>query len=238
MLEFGSWGCWILDLGDFGFWILEILGSPGDLTLGNLVTVPGGQRLESSLVCLSKPPQNQLYLIELEQERKLSFRKERRRKQRLYVTQFGQTYMNLHGTFMALSPCHSHGTFVSLSWQIRTWPQRKAPEKCTESAMKISWNCLGSHVRGCRQSAMNLPWICYALSWHFQPNRARNSFMPFSWRMNGIFMALSPKNYFKIVISVLSCLCLSICRQCFSSFDIMFIDAFSSWSKLLWFSLI
>ena len=74
MLEFGSWGCWILDLGDFGFW--RFWGGPGDLTLGNLVTVPGGQRLESSLVCLWEPPQNQLYLIELEQERKLSFRNE------------------------------------------------------------------------------------------------------------------------------------------------------------------
>jgi len=27
------------------------------------------------------------------------------------------------------------------------------------------------------------------------------------------FSALSPKNYFKIVMIVLSCLCLSICRQ-------------------------
>ena len=48
-----------------------------------------------------------------------------------------------------------------------------------------------------------------------------------------IFMALSAKNYFKIVIIVLSCLCLSICRQrIFSSFDIIFIDGFSGsgWS--------
>ena len=46
-------------------------------------------------------------------------------------------------------------------------------------------------------------------------------------------MALSAKNYFKIVIIVLSCLCLSICRQrIFSSFDIIFIDGFSGsgWS--------
>ena len=52
----------------------------------------GGQRLESPLVCLWGPLQNQLYLIELEQERKLSFRKERRRTQRLYVTQFGADF--------------------------------------------------------------------------------------------------------------------------------------------------
>ena len=70
-----------------------------------------------------------------------------------------------------------------------------------------------------------------ALSWHFQPNRAPNSFIPFTWLIHGIFMALSAKNYFEIVIIVLSCLCLSICRQrMFSSFDIIFIDAFSSWS--------
>ena len=36
-----------MDFGDFGFW-----GGPGDVPLGNLVTVPGGQRLESPLVRL------------------------------------------------------------------------------------------------------------------------------------------------------------------------------------------
>ena len=77
----GFWGFWILDFGDvgdfgfwllgfWGFWILGILGilgfwgGPGDVPLGNLVTVPGGQRLESTLVCLWGPLQNQLYLIE------------------------------------------------------------------------------------------------------------------------------------------------------------------------------
>ena len=40
--------------------------------LGNLVTVPGGQRLESPLVCLWGPLQNQLYLIELGQGSKLN----------------------------------------------------------------------------------------------------------------------------------------------------------------------
>ena len=53
--DFGFWGFWILGL--WGFWILGILdfgfwGDPGDVPLGNLVTVPGGQRLESPLVCL------------------------------------------------------------------------------------------------------------------------------------------------------------------------------------------
>ena len=76
--DFGFWGFWILDfrdfgilgildfgdLGDFGFWILGFWGGPGDVPLGNLVTVPGGQRLESPLVCLWGPLQNQLYLIE------------------------------------------------------------------------------------------------------------------------------------------------------------------------------
>ena len=58
ILDFGFGGFWILDLGDFGFWILGILdfgfccfwcfwGGPGDVPLGNLVTVLGGQRLES-----------------------------------------------------------------------------------------------------------------------------------------------------------------------------------------------
>ena len=68
----GFWGFWIL--GFWGFWILGILGfrgGPGDVPLGDLVTVPGGQRLES-LVCLWGPLQNQLYLIELGQESKLS----------------------------------------------------------------------------------------------------------------------------------------------------------------------
>ena len=80
-----------------------------------------------------------------------------------------------------------------------------------------------------------------ALSWHFQPNRAPNSFMPFTWLIHGIFMALSAKNYFEIVISVLSCLCLSIYRpRIFSSFDIIFIDGFSGsgWSIFCVFSLI
>ena len=73
ILDFGFW-----DLGDFGFWgfwgfwILGFWGGPGDVPLGNLVTVPGGQRLESTLVCLWGPLQNQLYLIELGQGSKLN----------------------------------------------------------------------------------------------------------------------------------------------------------------------
>ena len=80
ILDFGFWGFWILDFGilgildfgDLGFWILGFWGGPGDVPLGNLVTVPGGQRLESPLVCLSGPLQNQLYLIELGQGSKLN----------------------------------------------------------------------------------------------------------------------------------------------------------------------
>ena len=99
VLDFGFWGFWILDLGDFGFWgfwgyrildfrilgildfgdfgdfgfwILGFWGCPGDVPLGNLVTVPGGQRLESPLVCLWGPLQNQLYLIELGQGSKMN----------------------------------------------------------------------------------------------------------------------------------------------------------------------
>ena len=70
--DFGFWGFWIWDFGDFGFWILGFWGGPGDVPLGNLVTVPGGQRLESRLVCLWGPLQNQLYRIELGQGRKLN----------------------------------------------------------------------------------------------------------------------------------------------------------------------
>ena len=64
ILDFGlgNFGFWIPDFGfwipDFGFW-----GGPGDVPLGNSVTVPGGQRLESPLV-------RQLYLIGLGEERK------------------------------------------------------------------------------------------------------------------------------------------------------------------------
>ena len=86
-MDFGDFGFW--DFGDFGFWILAILGILdfgilGILDFGdfgdfgevqgmyNLVTVPGGQRLESPLVCLWGPLQNQLYLIELGQGSKLN----------------------------------------------------------------------------------------------------------------------------------------------------------------------
>ena len=97
ILDFGFWGFWILDFGilgildfgDFGFWgfwdfggfgfwgfwgfwILGFWGGPGDVPLGNLATVPGGQRLESPLVCLWGPLQNQLYRIELGQGSKLN----------------------------------------------------------------------------------------------------------------------------------------------------------------------
>ena len=74
--DFGDFGFW--DFGDFGFWgfwgfwILGFWGGPGDVPLGNLVTVPGGQRLESPLVCLWGPLQNQLYLIDLGQGSKLN----------------------------------------------------------------------------------------------------------------------------------------------------------------------
>ena len=69
----GFWWFWILDFGDFGdfgFWILGFWGGPGDVPLGNLATVPGGQRLESP--GLPGPLQNQLYLIELGQGSKLN----------------------------------------------------------------------------------------------------------------------------------------------------------------------
>ena len=76
ILDFGDFGILgILDFGDsgdFGFWILGFWGGPGDVPLGNLGTVPGGQRLESPLVCLWGPLQNQLYLIELGQGSKLN----------------------------------------------------------------------------------------------------------------------------------------------------------------------
>ena len=73
--DFGFWGFWILvilDIQFWGFWILGFWGGPGDVPLGNLVTVPGGQRLESTLVCLWGPLQSQLYLIELGQGSKLN----------------------------------------------------------------------------------------------------------------------------------------------------------------------
>ena len=63
--DFGFWGFW-------WFWIFGFWGGPGDVPLGNLVTVPGGQRLESPLVCLWGPLQNQLYRIELGQGSKLN----------------------------------------------------------------------------------------------------------------------------------------------------------------------
>ena len=76
-----------------------------------------------------------------------------------------------HGTFIALSPCHFHGAFISLPLQIQalTWPKGKVPWKRHESAMKVSWNCLGGHVWGwnendtkvtwkCHESAMKVPW--------------------------------------------------------------------------------
>ena len=71
--DFGDFGFWILrvfgdfgfrdfgdfvDFGDFGildFGILGFWGGPGDVPLGNLVTVPGGQRLESMLACVWGP---------------------------------------------------------------------------------------------------------------------------------------------------------------------------------------
>ena len=78
ILDFGFWafgdfGFWAFgDFGFWGFWILGFWGGPGDVPLGNLVTVPGGQRLESPLVCLWGPLQNQLYRIELGQGSKLN----------------------------------------------------------------------------------------------------------------------------------------------------------------------
>ena len=72
-LDFGDFGFWDFgDVGFWGFWILGFWGGPGDVPLGNLVPVPGGQRLESTLVCLWGPLQNQLYLIELGQGSKLN----------------------------------------------------------------------------------------------------------------------------------------------------------------------
>ena len=75
ILDFGFLGFWILgilgildfgDFGGFGFWMLGFWGGPGDVPLGNLVTVPGGQRLESPLVCLwGATSKTKLYLIEL-----------------------------------------------------------------------------------------------------------------------------------------------------------------------------
>ena len=66
-----------------------------------------------------------------------------------------------------------------------------------------------------------------ALSCHFQPNRAPCKFMSFSWQIHGRFMALFLKSISKLSSLVISCLCLSICRQCFfSSFDIFSLMVF------------
>ena len=81
--DFGFWGFWgfwnlgIWDFGDFGFWGFRgsrtldfgILGRSRGCTTRQFA---GGQRLESPLVCLWGPLQNQLYLIDLGQESKLN----------------------------------------------------------------------------------------------------------------------------------------------------------------------
>ena len=72
ILDFGDFGFWILAFGilgiwDFGFWLFGILGildfgdfgfwgGPSNVPLGNLVTVPGGQRLGSALVWATSKP--------------------------------------------------------------------------------------------------------------------------------------------------------------------------------------
>ena len=80
----GNFGFWIPDFGfwipDFGFW-----GGPGDVPLGNSVTVPGGQRLESPLV-------RQLYLIGLGEERKRGKGGERRRELKAALWSQNHTY--------------------------------------------------------------------------------------------------------------------------------------------------
>ena len=86
ILDFGlgNFGFWIPDFGfwipDFGFW-----GGPGDVPLGNSVTVPGGQRLESPLV-------RQLYLIGLGEERKRGKGGERRRELKAALWSQNHTY--------------------------------------------------------------------------------------------------------------------------------------------------
>ena len=70
---------------DFGLRILDFGGGPGDVPLGNSVTVPGGQRLESPLVC-------QLYLIGLGEERKRGKGGERRRELKAALWSQNHTY--------------------------------------------------------------------------------------------------------------------------------------------------
>ena len=92
ILDFGlgNFGFWIPDFGfwipDFGFW-----GGPGDVPLGNSVTVPGGQRLESPLA-------RQLYLIGLGEERKRGKGGERRRE--LKAALWSQNHM--YGQYMSV----------------------------------------------------------------------------------------------------------------------------------------
>ena len=75
---------WILDFGLGNFWILDsgfwIWGVLGDVPLGNSVTVPWGQRLESPLVRLWRAVRNQLYLIRLGKGRELGGGNRRKRK--------------------------------------------------------------------------------------------------------------------------------------------------------------
>ena len=59
-----------------------------------------------------------------------------------------------HVIFMGLFLCH----LTALGWQIQTWPKGKVPWKCHEPAIKVTWNYLASHVRGCSQRAINVPW--------------------------------------------------------------------------------
>ena len=147
----------------------------------------------------------------------------------------------IHAGFMALPWHFLHPDFCVFSWKQNPNQTTEAILKNDH----LAWLSDSSHIpRGFMALSWQLPrYVGFiADSWHFhgtfyrfkktychaQVNHIHVSFQgrfmalstkqsskTVSCHLHGIFMALSPKNYFKIVIIVLSCLCLSFCRQRF-----------------------
>ena len=136
---------------------------------------------------------------------------------------------------------------MALSWHFHGKSKHAQRGKCQESARKVPWKR--------HESAMKVPWICHASAMKLfgktikirrkkAPWKCHERAMKPTWIWHDfdflglketetvqahVMLALYPKNYFQIVMSVLSCLCLP-----FLIFSLVIFQIYQSFCVFLW----
>ena len=137
------------------------------------------------------------------------------------------------------------GKFIALSWHFSKINCYNSPHQLhlcrtfsrtselSGSAMKVPWNCWGSMLG----VAVKVPWKCHESAMNHEstvPWQIHGTFNQTELQtvqVHGMFMAFYPQNYFKIVMSVLSCVCLSFYLIFIADLEFVKVFVFFLWSK-------